>query len=93
MNNTVSARIGTISANLTYHRVIGSGTWYYGRMLVNALNLLQVLHDEIIASVLQELFLEMLRRMEILAGRLGSLTSTLSMRAENILFHSLILLL
>jgi len=44
---------------------------------LDALQLIQVSHDEIVASVLQQLFLEMLRRMQVLARRVGALTATL----------------
>jgi len=45
---------------------------------LDALQLVEVSHDEIVASVLQQLFLEMLWRMQVLARRVRTLAATLN---------------
>ena len=49
---------------------------------MDALDLLEVLHDKIVASVLEQLLFEVLRRMKILAWRLITLTSTLKQETK-----------
>ena len=45
---------------------------------MDALQLIQVSHDEIVASVLQQLFFEMLWRMQVLARWVRTLAATLN---------------